>query len=494
MEQNNKPSKGIKAFLKSRKARHGGIAIALVIIVTAVVVVINIIANLLVDRFPNLKLDFTANNAYALQADTVDYMNHLNKDVKVTILMTESQFEGRGEYFVQAKNLLEKMEAASGGKFTVSYVDTTSNPSFTNKYKNIDWSSNDTMAVMECGARYQGDKTDDCFTYDEQYLAAGYHQVNGTTIEQATVTAAMKVTTENMVVVDFITGNQESDYTALKSLISNNAYDVREVSLLTDDLDDDAQFAIIYAPKVDLDAKAVEKLEKWLDNDGKYGRNLIYIPAPENADTPNAESLIEEWGLKLTDGFVYETSEDHLLSSSDMFVFITDFTDYYTDNLKNKNIPVMVYQTRGIEITDENNAHALLNASDHAGVFPLDGDESFKPEDGITGKQIAVAAEGIKSSSDAESRVIIFGSDRMFSSEFITMNSINNAEFFMSVLNTIADKSDESVTITGKKLDNTELGVTDINTTGAMNVIFIGVIPVAILIAGIIVWLRRRHM
>ena len=37
MEQNNKPSKGLKAFLKSRKARHGGMAIALVIIVTAVV-------------------------------------------------------------------------------------------------------------------------------------------------------------------------------------------------------------------------------------------------------------------------------------------------------------------------------------------------------------------------------------------------------------------------------------------------------------------------
>ena len=350
------------------------------------------------------------------------------------------------------------------------------------------------MAVMECGDRYQGVKTDDCFTYDEQYLAAGYHQVNGTTIEQATVTAAMKVTTENMVVVDFITGNQESDYTALKSLISNNAYDVREVSLLTDDLDDDAQFAIIYAPKVDLDAKAVEKLEKWLDNDGKYGRNLIYIPAPENADTPNTESLIEEWGMKLTDGFVYETSEDHLLSTSDMFVFITDYNDYYTDGLKNKEIPVMVYQTRGIEITDENTAHGLLNASDRAGIFPLDADDSFKPEDGITGKNIAVAAEGVKSGSGAESRLIIFGSDRMFSSDFMTMNSLNNADFFMSVLNTVSDKSDESVTITGKKLENNELGVTDITTTGAMNIIFIGVIPVAILVIGIVVWLRRRHM
>ena len=494
MEKKNKSSKGIKAFLKSRKARHGSIAAVLVVSAVALVVVLNIVVGLLVERFPNLKMDLTANSAYALSSDAEDFMAHLDDDVNMYILSPENSFVGNGEYFVQAKNLLEKMEAASGGKFTVSYVDTTSNPSFTNKYKNIDWSSNDTMAVMECGDRYQGVKTDDCFTYDEQYLAAGYHQVNGTTIEQATVTAAMKVTTENMVVVDFITGNQESDYTALKSLISNNAYDVREVSLLTDDLDDDAQFAIIYAPKVDLDAKAVEKLEKWLDNDGKYGRNLIYIPAPENADTPNTESLIEEWGMKLTDGFVYETSEDHLLSSSDMFVFITDYNDYYTDGLKNKEIPVMVYQTRGIEITDENTAHGLLNASDRAGIFPLDADDSFKPEDGITGKNIAVAAEGVKSGSGAESRLIIFGSDRMFSSDFMTMNSLNNADFFMSVLNTVSDKSDESVTITGKKLENNELGVTDITTTGAMNIIFIGVIPVAILVIGIVVWLRRRHM
>lgn len=494
MEKKNNSSKGIKAFLKSRKARHGSLAVVLVIAAVALVVVLNIVVGLLVERFPNLKMDLTSNSAYALSDDAEDFMSHLDKDVNMYILSPENDFVGNGEYFVQAKNLLEKMEAASNGKFTVSYIDTTSNPSFTNKYKNIDWSSKDTMAVMECGDRYQGVKTDDCFTYDEQYLSAGYYQVNGTTIEQATVTAAMKVTTENQVVVDFITGSQESDYTALKSLISNNAYDVREVSLLTDDLDEDAQFAIIYAPKVDLDAKAVEKLEKWLDNDGKYGRNLIYIPTPENTDTPNAEALIEEWGMKLTDGFVYETSEDHLLSSSDMFVFITDYNEYYTDGLKNKDIPVMVYQTRGIEITDENTSHALLNASDRAGIFPTDADDSFKPEDGITGKKIAVAAESVKSNSDAESRLIIYGSDRMFSSDFMTMNSLNNADFFMSVLNTVSDKSDESVTITGKKLDNTELGVTDVNTTGAMSIIFIGVIPIAILITGIIVWLRRRHM
>ena len=197
MEQNNKPSKGIKAFLKSRKARHGGMAIALVIIVTAVVVVINIIANLLVERFPNLKLDFTANSAYALQADTVDYMNHLNKDAKVTILMTENQFEGRGEYFVQAKNLLEKMVAESNGKLTLDYVDTTTNPGFTNKYKNVDWTSATTIAIVESGEQYQALTLDDCFTYNQEYYSAyGYYEFESTTIEQAVVTAVLNVTTE----------------------------------------------------------------------------------------------------------------------------------------------------------------------------------------------------------------------------------------------------------------------------------------------------------
>lgn len=495
MENKQKTSKGFKAFLRSRKARHGSVAVAIVIAAVALVVMLNIVIGLLVDRFPNLKMDMTGSNAYALSEETEDFMSHLKKDVTMYILSTESDFAANGEYFVQAKNLLEKMESVSDGRFTVKYVDVTANPSFTNNYKNIDWSSNKTMAVMESGEQYQGVKTDDCFSYNQEYLASGYYQIEGTTIEQAVVTTAMKITTEDQVVVDFITGNQETNFTALKSLISNNAYDVREVSLLTGDLDEDAKFAVVFAPKVDLDASAVEKLEKWLDNDGKYGRTLIYIPSPENAQTPNAEAMIEKWGMKLTDGFVYETSEDHLLSRSDMFVFVTDYNNYYTDNLKNKDIPVVVYQTRGIDITDTENAHALLNASDRAGVFPLDADDSFKPEDGITGKQISVAAEGIKKGTDnAESKLIVFGSDRMFASEFMAMNSINNADFILNIFNTISDKTDESVSITGKSINKTELGVTDVNTTGAMNIIFIAVVPLAVLIVGIVVWLRRRHL
>ena len=155
---------------------------------------------------------------------------------------------------------------------------------------------------------------------------------------------------------------------------------------------------------------------------------------------------------------------------------------------------MVAFQSRGFEITDENSAHALLNTSNRAGVMPYEPADDWDFNDAISGKPIAVAAESVKKGSEAESRLILFGSDRMLSSTFMNLNSFNNAAYVMNIFNTISDKSDESIVIEGKSLADSELGVTDVNTTTAMMIIFVIVIPLGILIAGIIVWIRRRHL
>lgn len=274
MEKNNS-KRGLKAFLKSRKARYGAVATGIVLGTVAIVIVLNIVVSLLVDRFPNLKLDLTANNAYALNEDTVEYMSHLGKDVDVYILTKEDDFVKNGEYFVQAKNLLEKMESDSGGKLKVQYIDTTSNPSFTQKYTDVDWTSKQNVALAVCGDQYKALTLDECFEYDQQYAEYGYYQFTATKIEQAMVTAVLNVTTEEKIVVDILTGNQEADYSAIKSLLVDNAYQVNEISLLTSDIEADAKLLVLYAPAVDLDDDAVKKISDWLDNGGKYGRSLI---------------------------------------------------------------------------------------------------------------------------------------------------------------------------------------------------------------------------
>ena len=486
-----------KKFMKSRKARHGTIAMAITALVIVMVIVLNIIIGLLVNRFPDLELDLTSNSSFALQDDTIDYVSHLDSDVTVYILMEKDKFESQGTYFVQAQKMLNKMVSKSNGKMKVKYVDLTSNPSFTSDYPNVDWqsSSANNIVLVESGKQYKVLTLADCFEYDEQtYNYYGSYSFTGTKIEQAVITAILNVTTNDKVVVDMIKGNNEQDYSSLKTLLENNAYQVNEVSLATGDFDSNAKIAIMYAPSVDLDEKIVEKLSTWLSNDGKYGRSLIYVPTADMGEMPNLDDFLKEWGMSIDRGYVFETDETALVNASSPYAFTVNYGDYYTDNLKNSKIPVVVSEAHPVNITDENTAHALLTTSDKAGVLPIDADKDWNYKDAITGDGENVAAEGVMSNEDKNSsRVIVFGSYIMFSDTIMQYNSFNNSAYFMNVVNTIADKEDVGITIESKSIDNTELGITDVATQNTMLVVFVIVIPIAILVAGFVLWLRRRN-
>lgn len=486
-----------KKFMKSRKAKHGTVAMAITALVIVMVIVLNIIIGLLVNRFPDLELDLTSNNSFALQDDTIDYVSHLNNDVTVYILMEKDKFESQGTYFVQAQKMLNKMASKSDGKMKIKYVDLTSNPSFTSNYPNVDWqsSSANNIVLVESGKQYKVLTLTDCFEYDEQtYNYYGTYSFTGTKIEQAVVTAILNVTTDDKVVVDMIKGNNEQDYSSLKSLLENNAYQVNEVSLATGDFDKDAKVAIMYAPSVDLDEKIVEKLSTWLSNDGKYGRSLIYVPTADMGEMPNLDDFLKEWGMSIDRGYVFETDETALVNANSPYAFTVSYGDYYKDNLKNSKIPVVVSESHAVNITDENTAHALLKTTNKAGVLPIDADKSWDYKDAITGNGENVAAEGVMTNEDKKSsRVVVFGSYIMFSDTIMKYNSFNNSAYFMNVINTIADKEDVGITIESKSIDNTELGITDVATQNTMLVVFVIVIPIAILVAGFVFWLRRRN-
>lgn len=496
-----KKNGGIKKLLKSRKLRHGSAAIAVTAAAIAVVILLNIAAGLLVDRFPDLKVDFTAEKSFAISEDTKDFMSRLSKDVKLYIIADEKDFDAGGTYFVQAKQLLEKMAASSNGKFTYEFVNATENPNFTQKYPKIDWTTKDTVGVLTCGEQYKGLAITDCFTYDEQvFQMYQSYQWTGTTIEQAVVKGALNVTTEDKVVVDVMTGEGESGtegYEGLTALLTDNAYQVNEVSLLSGKLDENAKVVLLFAPLTDISDESLKTLRDWLDNGGSYGRTLIYVP---NADprvgdpkTPNIDSLLSDWGMELEKGYVYEGDPSHRLNGYSAFSYVADYGDYYIDNLKNKTIPVLVEYAMGINIKSADTAHALLKTSDKSGIYPLGTDGNFDMEANIKGEPIAVAAEGKKEGSDSASNVVVFGSKVMLSSSDLNESSFNNGAFFMNIVNTVADKDDDTVVIESKPMDNSTLGKPDEATSNAILIIFAYVLPVLILALGIVLWIRRRN-
>ena len=103
----------LKAFFKSRKAKKGSLAILLTALFIAAIVLLNIVTNLLTDRFPALSLDLTKSSVFELQEDSKEYVKDLDKKVNIYILQEETDFESGGDYYVQANKLIRQLEQES---------------------------------------------------------------------------------------------------------------------------------------------------------------------------------------------------------------------------------------------------------------------------------------------------------------------------------------------------------------------------------------------
>ncbi|MBQ3417060.1 MAG: GldG family protein [Ruminococcus sp.] len=485
----------LKAFFKSRKAKKGSLAILLTALFIAAIVLLNIVTNLLTARFPALSLDLTKSSVFELQEDSKEYVKDLDKKVNIYILQEEADFESGGEYYVQANKLIRQLEQESSN-INIKYVNLTTNPTFTSKYPNIDWTKSH-LILVESGDDYRVIDAEDMFEYDqESYYYYGTYEITSQHIEQAVITAILNVTTEEKVKVTVLSGQGEEDCSTFTTLLTNNAYEVEEVSLLTGEISKDSQFVIIFDPSTDIDDDVYTTLSDWLYNGGDYGHTLVYLP---NDQTPQSEfkninSLLEEWGLEVEDGYIYETDTNYMTNSQyPNLISIFDYDNQdYTEGIKDSSIPVVLFYSLPVRIIDSSAAVSLLASSDSAVVLPRDADENWDPND-QTQEKLTGAALATQSNENGSSHLLLIGSYDAWSQSALTAHSFNNADYFINLFNTIADRDEIGITIEGKSIDNTELSITSQGLSTFISVMLRYVIPVAILLIGLIVWIRRRH-
>ena len=490
-------------FLKSRKARSGGIAVAVTAVFICIIILVNVLAGVLVENFPNLKIDMTSTQAYQLQKDTVEYLSQIDKDITIYVLADEDSFKGgfgfsgtNADYIKQGYKLLKKM-AKTNSKINLEFVELSSNPTFTNKYDKINWtgSASNNLILIDAGDdNYTVLSFDDCFAYDPDQVSYTGYSFTSTTVEQAVVTGVLEVVTTDKIGVDIITGcgEDEKDYAGLKSLLTKNAYNVREVSILTENFNKDSEIALMYAPTVDLSDKAVEKLSNWLENNGEYGRTLIYIPADMEVETPNIDSVIAQYGMKVGNGISYCSSPNYYINGP--YVFLTDYeSDIYTATLKNPNVPTLVGYSRDVEIINDS-AVSMLSVESSVGVIPFDAKvENEKDLEKYSKDKINLAAVGTKTNEENKSsNVAVFGSRYMFYEDYLSTTSYNNANYIVNFCNTVTDRGDMGITINSATINTSELGITNTMSIFTIGVIFIAVIPVVILLMGLVVFIRRR--
>lgn len=494
-KKDKKPSK-IGAFLKSRNARRGTTALLLTIIFVAAVVGFNILVTMLTNRFPVLSSDLTSNSIYELTDTSIEYMGELEKDVNIHVLLKEDDLTAQGEYYVQVNELLHQLDQHSKN-ISLSYIDLTTNPTFTSAYPDVNWTSTSYMMLIEHGDDYIPVAYEDVFTYDEEYYSYyGEYVVDGQQLEQAALTAILNVTTEEKIGVTVLSGHGELDATALSALLSNNAYSIENVSLLNGEISADSQFVIIYAPTNDIDKDTYDTLVNWLYNDGNYGHTLLYMPHDNvTVETPYIDTLLEEWGMGISKNWIYETDTQYMTNS--MYPNLISIYNYdegeFAGGLRDTTIPVVLMYCMPVELYDTS-VVSLLSSSDSAVMMPLDADEEwdYNDEEPQSLCGAAISTQGNEDETKS-SNVIVFGSYEAFSETALSATSFNNSAYIVNMVNTIAQRDDISLTIEGKALDSTELGITSTATATILSILFRFLVPLAVVVVGVVMWIRRRN-
>ena len=490
--QKKKDSK-IKRLFKSRKLRKGSFSIMFIAVFVAVIIVLNMVASLLTEKIPALTFDLSTTKTTQLSQDTIDFLQTVKKDVTITVLADESQYTSANEYYLMANTVLKQYHNQNN-KITIKYIDLTANPTFVSKYPDDTLSAGN--YIVECGDKHRILTNSDLFNITQDMY--GSSQVESLEVEPSVTTAILNVTSDNQTKIRFIDGFGDYDASAFKELLEKNNYDVASINTLTETIEESVEALVLFMPSVDLDDTSIQKIKDFLNNNGNYGKDLFYVALPQKVEMPKFNAFLEEWGMKMGDGIVAETDTSKLVPYGGRYDYRISLIDYsansteYTQGLKNKNINILGGYIIPVEITNENTAISLLQTSESAKLVKFSDTENPDLEK-ITSQQYNAAAIGTKKSgNDETSTVTVFGSGLIFSSGIISIPSYNNGAYLVNLTNKLTDNTDEGIIIEGKNLELASLGITTDQINFIQVIVMFG-IPLIIVIAAIVIWVRRRN-
>lgn len=479
------------------KMKRGSLAALFTIAFIAAAVLVNIIVGVLSERF-GVKADLTDDKLYTLDETTELFLdNRLDEDITITVLNSEQTFiENQNNR--QVNEILKKMEIASSN-ISIEYVNLDKNPNYSSKFKDETIDTN--YIVVECGKTgrhkvispmdYFGLSTEEALMY-YQY----YNLVQGYFIEQEAVSAMMFVSDENPVRIAFTEGYGETDSTALRTLLSDNGFAVETLDLLTtDEIDSDIDFVIVHAPTIDMDNDQLLKLDKFLDNNGEYGKSILYFASIAQPKTPNIDSFLADWGLSVGYSDVGQSDDRYLVSAITRFFHLQQICDTpFTDGVYGSSLFALGADLRPVFTSENTDAvtRVLMKTYDGAFLYPLDYEgDSFDFSDVEKGEYNDAVVSTKTTSNGTPSRVFAFGSDTLSSSYIMAYGNGVNSEFFANLFNIISGR-EAGITIKEKIASSPTFDM-NAKTANTLAVVLCLVIPALVIAVGITVYICRRH-
>ena len=447
---------------------------------TAVVLALLIVANIFVSVMPTTmtKYDISSSKLYSITSNTKVVVNNLQQDVTIYWVV---QADAEDQVI---ENLLGKYESLS------SHIDVVKKnpdvfPTFTEQYTDEEVPNN--SIIVESGERYRYISYDEIYETEMDYYSYTYN-VTGFDGEGAITSAIDYVVTEDLPQLYVLEGHGEGDLptTFADSLEKENVV-LNSISLLTvDEIPEEADALMIYAPQSDISEAEATMLSDYTANGGK----LLVIAGPvEGAELTNLNGLLSNYGVTMNEGIVIEGSRENYTGYPNMLLPNME-SHAITDPLIEDRYYAIVPLSQGMTVGSTSNGTVteLMYTSGYAfskvAGFELD---TYEYEEGDIEGPFTIA---LTIDTNGGGQIVWFSASDFLDDMYNAYSSGANVDLAMNAVSSLLGER-EAISIRSKSLNYNYLTISE-DTASTLKLLMIGVFPLAYLGIGIFVILSKR--
>lgn len=490
MKEKNKEKKHNKInfrdiFLNFSKKhiKNGSYSMTMTVVFIAVVIVINMIVGELPSKYT--EIDVSGQKLYSIGDETKELLSELEKDVTIYQI---AQSGGEDEVIT---SLLKKYEDESE-HIKVEQKDPVVNPKFASEYTTDNLSAN--SLIVTCGDRSKVIDYNNMYESDIDYQTYSY-QTTGFDGEGQITSAIGYVTSENLPILYTLTGHGETELgSTMKEGIEKANMEIKSLNLVSEgSVPEDADCLFIGSPSTDISSDEKDAILEYLENGGKA---MIFSDYNENK-MENFDEILANYGLERTEGIVFEGDSQHYAMQMPYYILPDVGSAEAVAGLSSDGYMVLAPFAQGIVQADDVRStvvvNSLLSTSDQAYSKSNLSSGSLEKEDGDTDGPFDVGVSVTENVDDKETKLVYYSASSLLDSQVNQMVSGGNEKLVMESLKWMVD-TEETVTVSipSKSLQVSSLMIPGYDAS-FWKICVMGVIPGFFLVAGFVVWFKRRR-
>ncbi len=477
-----------------------------VFLVTLLLLIGLVVINLLVALLPTsiTEIDISSDKMYSVSDTTKRALSKLNNNIELYYLASGGE-DALADEALHTKLFLSKIPDYNS-HISFEVIDTATRPTFVASLGITDEVANNSI-IVKSDKRTRVITQNDLFYYyidgigkmtaeeaqQYVYMVQLYYGQSITPTyhfdgEGQLLTAIDYVTTDTLPTAYILDGHSEVALSnTLVSELSLQNIDVATLTLMkTASIPEDCDLLIINCPQVDLTTDEAALIADHLAGGGK----LMLITMPGISSFTNLLSIVGEYGLSMEDGILVEGNSNHYYQVP-YYLFPSASASHAITAEYASSSYILLPSAHGIQIADTLpegvRATGIFTTSESAYIVDLNAETIERPE----GQETAAHHVGVVSEAANGSQLIWISSFGATDDNANSYTSGGNYMYLLSAVKWLCDTEGGISVISPLMLSTPHLTVPAAS-AGLWSIILIFLIPIAVLICGLVYWLKRR--